>query len=250
MRHSKGAWAEQLHRIEAWLLPAGCLGCGRAIASKAEPLACDLCRTRWRTVTLPICHRCGQPVELNLSCRICAGWPPDFGPVRSAVMLDPPVRHLMHHFKYHGWRRLAERLAEPMVGLLDELTPDAELVPIPLAAGRLRQRGYNQAAELAHALARCTGRRVAEGRIERQRETGTQTRLATAERRANLAGAFAVAAVERPVVLVDDVFTTGATLLSAASALLDSGASRVEAVTFARAQPPLAGLARHLTRLK
>ena len=86
--------------------------------------------------------------------------------------------------------------------------------------------------------------------MDRHRETGTQTRLAAAERRANLAGAFVATEVERPVILVDDVFTTGATLLSAASALLDSGASRVEAVTFARAQPPLAGLARHLTRLK
>lgn len=137
-----------------------------------------------------------------------------------------------------------------MVPLLAAMTPEAELVPIPLAGRRLRQRGYNQAAVLAHALARLTGRRVAEGRIGRDRETATQTRLATAERRANLAGVFRAAEVEVPLVLVDDVFTTGATLLSAASALLDAGASRVEAVTFARAQPPLAGLARHLTRLK
>jgi ComF family protein len=165
-------------------------------------------------------------------------------------MLDPPVRRLMHEFKYHGWRRLADRFAEAMVPLVAGMDPHAELVPIPLAGGRLRQRGYNQAAELAHALARCSGRRVAEGRIVRRRETATQTRLATAERLANLAGAFAAAEAERPAILVDDVFTTGATLLSAASALLDAGVSRVAAVTFARAQPPLAGVARHLTRLK
>lgn len=250
MPHSRGEWAEAMRRIEAWLLPAACLGCGRPVASDGEPLACELCRTRWRAVPLPLCPRCGQPVELNLSCRICADWPADFGPVRSAVMLDPPVRHLIHHFKYGGWRRLADAFAAPMVGLLKDMTPDAELVPIPLASGRLRQRGYNQAAELAWAVARKAARRVAEGRIGRQRETSTQTRLATAERRANLAGAFAVIEVERPVILVDDVFTTGATLLSAASALLDAGATRVEAVTFARAQPPLAALARHLTRLK
>jgi ComF family protein len=165
-------------------------------------------------------------------------------------MLDPSVRDLMHHFKYHGWRRLAERFAVAMLPLMANVDPDAELVAVPLAAGRWRQRGYNQAAELAAALGRHTGRTVALGRIGRQRETATQTRLATAQRRANLAGAFAAESAERPAVLVDDVFTTGATLLSAASALLDAGALRVEAVTFARAQPPLAGVARHLTRSK
>ena len=250
MRHSRAEWGEAWRRIEAWLLPASCLGCGRHVVAHDEPLACDLCVTRWRGVPLPTCDRCGQPRDLNLACRICADWPPDFGPVRSAVMLDPPVRRLLHEFKYHGWHRLAERFADRMVPLLERCAPDADLVPIPLSAGRLRQRGYNQAAVLAHALAGRAGHRVVEGRMDRQRETGTQTRLATADRRANLAGAFVATEVERPVVLVDDVFTTGATLLSAASALLDSGASRVEAVTFARAQPPLAGLARHLTRLK
>jgi ComF family protein len=162
-------------------------------------------------------------------------------------MLDDPVRRLLHHFKYHGWSRLAERFAARMAGLCEHLAPETELVPIPLASGRLRQRGYNQAAELAKALGQRTGLRVNADRIGRQRETVTQTRLAAAERRANLAGAFLATERDHPVVLVDDVFTTGATLLSAASALLDAGASRVEAVTFARAQPPLAGLARHLT---
>jgi ComF family protein len=248
--HLRGGWAEILQGGEAWLLPAACLGCGREVHTELEPLVCELCVARWRSVPLPICARCGEPRELNLSCRMCVHWPPDLGPARSAVLLDPPVRRLLHQFKYHGWRRLATSFADRMVPLVEGTAPDADLVPIPLSAGRLRQRGYNQAAELAHALARRTGRRVAEDRIGRQRETGTQTRLATAERRANLAEAFSANEGERPVVLVDDVFTTGATLVSAASALLDSGASRVEAVTFARAQPPLAGLARHLTRLK
>ncbi len=197
-----------------------------------------------------MCRRCGQPVELQLACRICVDWPPDIGPVRSAVMLDPAVRHFVHQFKYQGWKRLADRFAERMTDLLSAMRPDAVLVPVPLARRRLRQRGYNQAGELALALGRLSGREVDPGRLDRTRETGTQTRLASAERRANLAGAFAADAAERPVILVDDVFTTGATLVSAASALLDAGASQVEAVTFARAQPPLAGVARHLTRLK
>jgi ComF family protein len=165
-------------------------------------------------------------------------------------MMEPATRRLLHQFKYQGWHRLAEDLVRPILPLLDAMDPDAVLVPIPLGARRRRQRGYNQAEVLARALGRLAGRPVDCGRIGRLRETTTQTRLGTAERRANLAGAFRATEVERAVLLVDDVFTTGATLLSAASALLDAGATRVEAVTFARAQPPLAGSARHLTRLK
>ncbi|HRP09191.1 MAG TPA: hypothetical protein PLL69_11965, partial [Gemmatimonadales bacterium] len=124
------------------------------------------------------------------------------------------------------------------------------LVPIPLAPGRQRSRGYNQAAELARALGRMNGLPLAPELLSRGRETGTQTRLGAADRLANLAGAFSArGAVPDGAILVDDVFTTGATLVSAANALLDAGASRVAAVTFARAEPPLAGVARQLTRL-
>jgi predicted amidophosphoribosyltransferase len=84
---------------------------------------------------------------------------------------------------------------------------------------------------------------VATDRLWRSTETASQTRLGPEARRANLAGVFSAAADERPAILVDDVFTTGATLVSAASALLDAGASRVMAVTFARAAAPLAGAA-------
>lgn len=248
MPHWRVEWREWTRRAEQWLLPAACLSCGRPIQNDDEPLACDLCCTRWRAPTNPLCPRCGQPDLLNIGCRICADWPPEFGPVRSAVMMDPAIRRLLHQFKYHGWHRLAERFAGAMAPLMEGAPPHITLVPIPLAAKRLHQRGYNQAAVLAEALGRQTGLPVAHDRLMRRRETATQTRLAAAERRANLAGAFAARPSAGAAMLVDDVFMTGATLVSAADALLDAGASGVLAVTFARADPPLAGAARFLKR--
>ena len=104
---------------------------------------------------------------------------------------------------------------------------------------RLKARGYNQAEQLATALGRLSGLPVRSDRLHRRRETPTQTRLGPEHRRANLAEAFAARDCHRAVILVDDVFTTGATLCSAAAELLDRGAGQVGAVTFARAALPL-----------
>lgn len=246
MPPSRAGWGEWLSRVEEWLLPAECLGCSRPQVGADAPLVCDLCRARGRALPHPQCERCGQPLIAGVSCRICPDWPRDFGPVRSACFVDPALRRLMHQFKYHGWRRLAESFAVPMTPLLEVFPSEAVLVPIPLAPGRQRMRGYNQAGELAAQLAGRSGRLLRPGLLERVRSTGTQTRLGRADRLANLAEAFRGRATARPVILVDDVFTTGATLVSAARALLDAGAPEVGAVTLARARPPLAAQAQRV----
>ena len=119
------------------------------------------------------------------------------------------------------------------------------MVPIPLGSRRLRERGYNQSERIAAALGARLQVPVCASWLERVRETGTQTALTPEERRANVHGAFSApaaglrAAEGVHVVLVDDVFTTGATLIAAAAALRDAGAARVEAITFARAVTPI-----------
>jgi ComF family protein len=214
--------------------------CHHPSAVGDDGLVCEVCRARWRPIADPTCPSCGEHLPLRLECRVCAEWPPDFGPVRSAVRLDPVVRQLVHRFKYQGWWRLAESFALRMAPLVRHVA-QADLVPIPLARRRRRARGYNQAEQLAIALGAITGLPVRPERLRRARETVTQTRLTPEHRRANLATAFSGIEDNRPVILVDDVFTTGATLFSAASELLDRGAERVEAVTFARAELPLTG---------
>jgi len=159
------------------------------------------------------------------------------------VWLDERARSAIHRLKYDGWWRVADAMVLALRGcpLLD--TPSV-LVPVPLGARRLRQRGYNQAERLARSIAARGGHTVRTDLLRRRRETTTQTRLTPEARRANVTGAFeAVGPVSGRLVLVDDVLTTGATLAEAASALVAAGGGLVEAVTFARARPPATHLA-------
>jgi ComF family protein len=176
----------------------------------------------------------------ELACRLCADWGPDLDRVRSAVWHEGGARLAIHHLKYEGWWRVTESLAPVMAGL-EPLTGRLVLVPVPLAPKRLRDRGYNQSEHLAQALAGVAGKPVRLDALVRVRETPTQTALTPEARLANVAGAFRARGVQGSrVVLVDDVFTTGATLLAAAAALKKAGATQVDAVTFARARPSIA----------
>ncbi len=223
------------------MLPGECLICHAPVEpDPRDPLVCGPCRSRWIPLPEPQCPRCGQPVSLPLACRLCAGWPPALSGVRSAVWLDAGARRAVHLLKYEGWWRLSDAMATPMRRLLSA-GAQVTLIPIPLGATRQRTRGYNQSAVLARALGLLLGAPVAEHSLRRRRDTATQTALTPEERRANLSGAFVP--VGRPpsrAVLVDDVFTTGATLLEAANALVAAGARSVAGVTFARAPRPLA----------
>jgi ComF family protein len=236
MASRRGSVAELLAGIERWLLPPECLLCREPISEReGDPLICSLCRIRWRALPHPVCARCGQPSFQDLECRLCAGWPPGLTRVRSAVWLDDSARKAVHQLKYEGWSRAAEAMALAM-WRLEPLTGPVSLIPIPLGQKRLRQRGYNQSERIAAELASRTRRPVRSDLLRRTRETRTQTALTPEARHANVAGAFEagnVAGLE--LVLVDDVFTTGATLAAAGAALARAGAARVEAVTFARA---------------
>ena len=229
-----------LAAVERWLLPAACVLCDAPVPEReSDALVCGLCRSRWRPVPDPVCRRCGQPAFGDLECRMCSGWPPGLDRARSAVWLTGGAHRVVHLLKYEGWWRAAEAMAEAMVRL-EPLTGRVCLIPVPLGARRLRSRGYNQSERLAAALAARLGLEVRTDLLQRGRETTTQTALTPDEREANVAGAFAAARrVIGPVVLVDDVFTTGATLVSAAAALAAAGATSVEAVTFGRAVEPI-----------
>jgi ComF family protein len=234
------SFAEALAGVERWLLPPACLLCESPVpARQGDALVCDLCRSRWEPVAAPVCARCGQPAFGDLECRLCASWPPGLERVRSAVWLRGSAREAVHRLKYEGWWRVAESLAEAMRAL-EPLTGRVSLIPVPLGSRRLRTRGYNQSERIATALGARTGRPVRLESLVRRRETRTQTALTPEARQANVAGAFEGRGVGGlACVLVDDVFTTGATLAEAAAALRLAGAARVEAVTFARAEPPV-----------
>ena len=183
-----------------------------------------------------------------LGCTHCPLLPPSVRAVRSALVLHGPARELVHALKYGGWSALAEPMAQRMAA--EPLGQEAEeevrlVVPVPTSPVRIRERGYNQAALLAREVARLRGWECVVDGLVRGRSTGSQTALHPTERRANVAGAFAPTAGRgemlrrEHVLLVDDVWTTGATALACCDALLAGGARAVSVLTFARALPEL-----------
>ena len=243
--------------VEQLLLPAECLICHGLLNTRdAARIVCPLCRQRWRAVRPPWCERCGQPEPHFGPCRLCVAWPAALRAVRSAVWLDAYARPAVHALKYGGLPRIADDLATAIRKRQSPADGASVLIPIPLATKRLRTRGYNQSEVLARALARQWRIPVVPDLLVRTRETPTQTALTPETRLANVAGAFEVRnakcemrnGTERinfafhissfALILVDDVFTTGATLAEAARALAQAGATRVVGVTFARAAIP------------
>jgi ComF family protein len=241
--------------IEQLLLPAECLVCHALLAERdADSIVCPVCRHRWRAVRPPWCERCGQPEPHFGPCRLCAQWPAALTVVRSAVWLTDGAREAVHALKYGALPRIADDLAAAMTGVSLPTDAASVLVPIPLAPKRLRERGYNQSEALARALSRRWTIPVVEVLV-RSRETATQTALTPETRLANVAGAFATTKGEcrtpnnefrnskfdigySTFVLVDDVFTTGATLAEAARALEQAGARTILGITFGRAVIP------------
>lgn len=224
------------------LWPGRCLLC-----STPSQDAIDLCLPCQQALPRlgPACPRCalplpglaGGPAGSVPPCGACLSRPPPLGHTHASCLYASPLDRLLPRFKFHrdlaAGRLLAQLMAEDGAHLP---RPDA-LVPVPLHPGRLRQRGYDQALELARPIGRALGLPVHGGLLQRLRATSPQSRLDSAARQRNLRGAFGVrtgGAVPAHVALIDDVMTTGATLHAAARALHRAGVARVDAWVCAR----------------
>jgi ComF family protein len=244
---SRGVIRRSVVALLDLLLPRACVVCGRAPGAREPGLVCGHCWLRAETLPLPQCARCGHPIDVQrrrADCAWCALLPPYVRSVRSAYAIPGgAAESVVHALKYQGWPAVATAMARRMGSL--RFPPDVEreraaLVPVPLSAARMRERGYNQSAELARALGALWGLPVRDTLLERVRATKTQTRLTPGERHRNVSGAFRARA-ERDalrglhLVLVDDVVTTAATLNACAAALHAGGARILSFVTFGRA---------------
>jgi len=212
------------------LLPQRCLVCG---ATGAQ--LCAGCRRRLPALEPPLCERCGAPTAWPVRrCRECAGRRLAFASARSAVAYDESVRRLVAGWKERGLRRLGDEAAALVAERL--VKPDVTVVTfVPADADRRLARGHHPAARLATALA-AHWQLPCEPLLERSRRSRRQRGLTLAQRRRNVAGAFAATTgAPAAVLLVDDVYTSGATVDAAASALRAAGARRVDVATFARA---------------
>jgi len=242
--HSKGTRFELVQRIGFYLLdlvfPPRCVGCLRL-----GQLFCDFCAQR----VLPapsrqVCQRCGLELpgdvrRLGFSCPGCndaLGW------VEVAALFEDPLQQAVHALKYDDESQLGTSLGRYLRAVTAEAPWPAIMgrldgvVPVPLHKDRLRARGYNQARLLAAALALEASTPVLVRAIERFQATSSQVGLSPSERSENVNGKFRADSelvAGKVLLLVDDVFTTGATMRECASVLRDAGAEAVYGIALA-----------------
>ncbi|PYE42066.1 ComF family protein [Rhizobium sp. PP-F2F-G20b] len=226
------------------LYPPVCRGCGRFVQRHAA--VCPACWASLRLIERPFCEVLGVPFSHDLGRGILSADaianPPPFTRLRSVAIHMGIARDLVHALKYTDRTDLAPMMAAWMLRAGEGAVEAADaIVPVPLHKYRLWSRRFNQSAELARALARLSGRPMLATALVRQRRTVRQVGLGATQRQDNVRGAFTVTEAGRSlvfgrhIVLVDDVYTTGATVAAATRALKRAGAREVTVLTFARA---------------
>ncbi len=229
-------WLKNVHH---WLLPATCILCDRAGVVGRD--LCGGCAAELPFISAA-CERCAIPLPQTGVCGQCQQSPPSFDAARALFHYREPLDQLIKGLKFsgklHNARLLGTLMAEQWLPTADA-RPDA-IVPVPLHPARLRQRGFNQALELARPLARALQVPLLPQLCQRLRDTAPQLGQDARARRRNLKGAFAVSALAniKSVVVVDDVMTTGSTAELLAKALKRAGVERVELWVCARADLP------------
>lgn len=234
--HARDGWRWLMRQLEAGfdiLYPTRCSGCGREGA-----IWCDGCQDKLQVIEHWICDWCGEPLGTKSSCRICQIR--DF-PIqaRSYARYEGPLARALLMLKYRPNRSLANVMGGWLAGVVaSEGWNITRVIPVPLSAKRLRRRGYNQAALLGSSIANLLELPFKADLLERCRETRSQVGLDAEGRQRNVADAFRV---RRPLeanetlLVVDDLFTTGATMAACASVLIEAGAGHLYGLTVARA---------------
>lgn len=233
------------------LYPPHCVGCGVSLHRETDPYLCGGCRNGITYIESPRCSRCGAGLgpyskTSEKGCICCNNIQLHFDGAFSAVYFNGAVKELIHRFKYSKKEYLAKRLMTIMSRALDPSTPFPErpklIIPVPLHWRKKMQRGFNQAELLAQHIGRHLGIEVQPKTLSRVRNTYPQTSLSPAQREENVKGAFQIRTPiqfkGKPVLLVDDVLTTGLTASECARVLKSAGAERIYVLTVARSLGP------------
>ena len=236
----------------AFLYPQRCLGCEDIIAS--EELFCQICEQAVRPLAAPLCRRCGAPFATGSDriCGRCLTQSPAFARARAwayyenAAHTVQPLSAAIQRFKYGRNMSTGKLLAQLCATHFPLATFTYDLIlPVPLHSDRLRWRGFNQSLLLAQAIGKSYQIKVDPFLLTRTKPTLPQTQLTESERKSNVRGAFCVITENRHnnqtgvkqkrVLVVDDIYTSGATVGECARVLYKSGASEVNVFTLARA---------------
>lgn len=229
-------WRDRMAGALRAALPQACVLCA---APAGSDLACAACVDGLPRLPAA-CPRCALPSPGGALCGACLAYPPAFDRSQAAFEYAFPIDRLVQQYKYHGALAHADWFAERMLALRPDAPRADVIAAVPLARARQRERGFNQALEIARPLARRTGIRLAPDLLVRVRETPPQASLPWLERGDNIHGAFACSTdlTGLRVLVIDDVMTTGASLEEAARTLKRAGAASVENWLVARTLRP------------
>lgn len=251
-----------LNAVSTVLFPSPCRLCGTPLAELTTAPICTSCWNHLQAQSGSLCSRCGEhlgvdfvptPAAPETLCRVCRMAKPPFALAVAWGVYQDELRQLLHLLKYDRIEPIAPRLGALLAARVLEIAnlPQSLLVvPVPLHRSRRRRRGFNQAELLARGLARSLRRKhpqlslqLATEALERGRATESQAGLSPRQRRANVRGAFFISGKRaqrvvagRHILLVDDIYTTGATARACSQALMRAGAASVYVATVARAQ--------------
>jgi len=214
------------------LLPNACLLCG----GDAAAIVCPGCAADLPLLPPNRCPQCAEPTAHGERCGHCLSRTVYFDGTCTLYRYDFPLDRLIHAFKYGGQLALAGWFGGQLADAQGSRDFD-RIVPMPLHPARLRERGFNQAAEIARIVGHRLNVRLDVDSVRRTRPTASQAELPLAERAANVRGAFECSAdlSGQRTLLIDDVMTSGATLSECARTLKLHGAARVEVAVIARA---------------
>ncbi len=235
-----------IRRLLDLILPASCAFCRNPLRGSPFPYFCTDCWSDFSGINGPVCPQCGRlygsPESLTHSpdhlCSRCRQAPPRYDQAFAAGLFEGPLREAIHVFKYRPARSLGSRLAAWMGGQVRLVRTVDAVMPVPLHRSRLRQRGFNQSLLLAAGIAERFGLPLSFDNLVRHRATRPQVELSGVDRSRNVRDAFSLRRPElvenRNILLIDDVFTTGATMDECAGVLSAAGAGGVTAFTLAR----------------
>ena len=225
--------------------PASCLACKGDLQGRPDFLFCDSCMAQVCLIHAPLCTCCGKPFDKAAGashyCSQCLTRPYHYKQARAVVKYLPPVAKAVQDFKYRSQTAGLSTFANLLnFHLRQSPLPEVDtIVPVPLHKKRLQQRGFNQALVLARKFFPQDLKKIAPLALERRAFTQPQTGLNKADRNRNVKNAFAVrqpgSIQNKKVLLVDDVYTTGATVNECARILIRSSAREVHVLTLARA---------------
>ncbi len=226
-----------------------CICCGSLIDSSRQYALCDVCVKKFHWITGRTCEKCGKALPDTYRGRLCYDCmrlDHAFEKGFSCLTYGLHEREVLLDHKYNGKGYLAAKFGDILYDRIscEDIQPDV-IIPVPISAGRLKKRGYNQSALMARQLSKRWGVPIDESILVRRKETTLLRSLNPADRRLALDGAFQVTLTGRSseanqtdrrlagrtVLLIDDIYTTGATVDTCSSVLMDAGADKVYVLT-------------------